>query len=212
MNKDRFLRLLIVALIVCFWSMPALAAKDALSDEALDEITAAGDSQVAVADATAGGSADVNLVDNAQFTLSMPTNAQVGLRALTVQNVVGEVQLLVNMNVLSANNNVAGTDQRNFGVQSWGSTAPLTTATVPAVAGGNGGNAATGGIAVAVAAPDIHPVVGTACVTGVAGCNGSQTNDPTIQVPVAVVANAPAAPGGPGAAGIPGQIGIGLGT
>jgi hypothetical protein len=57
--------------------------------------------------------------------LAFPEGAQSGLRALTVQNVVGEVQLLVNLNVLAVEGDIAGTDQRNFSVQSWGSTAPL---------------------------------------------------------------------------------------
>lgn len=37
---------------------------------------------------------------------------------------VGEVQLLVNLNILSAQDSVAGADQRNTSVQSWGSTLP----------------------------------------------------------------------------------------
>ena len=64
-------------------------------------------------------------MDDSVFELNFDVpRAQDGLRALTIQNVVGELQLLTNLNVLSASGNVAGSDQRNFSAQSWGSTLP----------------------------------------------------------------------------------------
>jgi hypothetical protein len=94
----------------------------------MDLLTAAGEPKVVIStDGTA------THVDEAVFNLFLPEGAQQGLRALTVQNVVGEIQLLVNMNVLSASQTVAGTDQRNFSVQSWGSTLPEMSATEPGV-------------------------------------------------------------------------------
>ncbi len=202
MEKNRFLWLLIVSLVVGFWSMPAFAGKALLTDDALDAVTAGGDSQVVMA--SSGGTTDVNLVDNAQFLLDIPTNAQQGLRALTVQNVVGEVQLLVNLNVLSAQNNVNGTDQRNFAVQSWGSTAPLAVATVSGEAAGNGGDAAaaaggTGGVG-GSGGTIAQASVGTNVNTGTA--NGGNANG----------GNAAAAPGGNGGNAAQGLIGIGIGS
>jgi hypothetical protein len=119
--------------------MPALAGKEkkALLDEEMEEITAAGDPTVIVVD---GDEGEATYTDTSVFSLAFPTGAQHGIRALTLQNVVGEVQLLVNLNVLSAAGDVAGTDQRNFSVQSWGSTLPIIGLAVDGVAapGGDG--------------------------------------------------------------------------
>ncbi len=114
---------------------PAVAAKKSLlTEDELDAITAAGEPTVLIASASAGVATITNQ-DHAAFALSIPEDAQKGLRALTVTNVVGEVQLLVNLNVLSAQNDVAGTDQRNFSVQSWGATKPHLSAQADGVPG-----------------------------------------------------------------------------
>jgi hypothetical protein len=157
-----------------------MAGMKSLDEEEMEEITAAGDSVVVVSE---GGAATFN--DNSIYSLALPEGAQEGLRALTVQNVVGEVQLLVNLNVLSASGNVNSTDQRNFAVQSWGSTLPDAdtvkvvdgvAAAVCPVAGScdasgaeggaagdnlmaNGGNAAAGTATGAVGAPS-SPAIG----------------------------------------------------
>ncbi len=125
---------LAVFLVALVWVLPAFAAKALLSDRDLDGITAAGDPAVLIAESSNGGATITNN-DSAAFALNIPTDAQKGLRALTVANVVGEVQLLVNLNVMSAQTDVAGTDQRNFSVQSWGSTMPNLKATVDGVPG-----------------------------------------------------------------------------
>lgn len=97
-------------------------ATDLLQDEELDRMSAAGDPVVINSEGASGSS--VAFLEESNFELNLPKDSQVGLRALTIQNVVGELQLLVNLNVLSASNSVAGTDQRNFSLQSWGSTLP----------------------------------------------------------------------------------------
>ncbi len=121
--------------IAVLLAAPAVAAKKSLlTEDELDAITAAGEPTVMIAEATTGVGS-ITFKDEAAFALNIPKDAQKGLRALTVANVVGEVQLLVNLNVLSAVKDVAGTDQRNFSVQSWGSTLPNLSATVAGVPG-----------------------------------------------------------------------------
>lgn len=129
---------LAAVLTVALWSAPAFAAK-ALTDEDLDVVTAAGEPKVLWANGTETNGGTVEYIDDAVFNLDIPTDAQKGLRALTVANVVGEAQLLVNLNVVSASNEIRGTDQRNFSVQSWGSTLaiPEAVATVDGVPGIN---------------------------------------------------------------------------
>jgi hypothetical protein len=100
-------------------TLPATAAMEVMDDSALDATTAAGQPTVLIAD---NGTA--NFKDAALQTLVLVENAQVGLRALAITNVVGEAQLLVNLNVLSVSGDIAGGDQRNFAMQSWGSTLP----------------------------------------------------------------------------------------
>jgi len=133
--------ILAAVLVGSLWSLPAFAAKE-LTDDDLDELTAAGEPKVIIAE-SGHGTATATVTDEAVFNLVLPTDAQHGLRALTVANVVGEAQLLVNLNVLSASNSVAGTDQRNFSVQSWGSTLPILSDKVEGVPGIDQGLCAT---------------------------------------------------------------------
>ncbi len=123
---------IVVGMMVGLWLPVTSAAKVALNDDELELLTAAGEPTVVNATSPDG---TASFEDEATFTLNIPEGAQQGLRALTVQNVVGEVQLLVNLNVLSASGTVNNTDQRNFSVQSWGSTLPEMSATVAGVPG-----------------------------------------------------------------------------
>lgn len=107
-----------VAALLLFIS--AASARKALQDDALDMITAAGEPKVLI---SSNGS--VEHADESVFNLALVSDAQSGIRALTVQNVVGEVQLLVNLNILSVSGDLNNSDQRNFAVQSWGSTLPI---------------------------------------------------------------------------------------
>ncbi|MCA9421104.1 MAG: hypothetical protein KC592_08805 [Nitrospira sp.] len=132
---------------LAFLASPGFALQ-VLEDEELDKLSAAGDPVVLESEGAKGSK--VAYVDSSVFELdfSVP-RAQDGLRALTIQNVVGELQLMTNLNVLSANGNVAGTDQRNFSAQSWGSTLPdpdtVKTATAYAEAAPCQGNGACAG-------------------------------------------------------------------
>ena len=111
-----------VAIALMLWVSPAFAGRTALSDDELDGVTAGGQSTVL----SSGSGSPIDYTDNSMFDLAFTEpNAQTGFTALTIQNVVGELQLLVNLNVLSAAGNVAGTDQRNFSLQSWGGTLPI---------------------------------------------------------------------------------------
>jgi hypothetical protein len=177
----------------------------ALDDEEMEEITAAGDPTIAIAE---GDGAIVNYTDESIFSLAFPEGAQKGLRALTVQNVVGEVQLLVNLNVAAVQGDIAGTDQRNFSVQSWGSTAPLLSDKVdgfgPVAEAARGGDVQDNEI-------DQHVTLdpGTAhCSTDGGQSSCSVSNTPQIQTAHAVVGGNAAATSQPGVSGIV-EIGIG---
>ena len=123
-----------VAIVLGMWVSPAFAGLVALSDDELDGVTAGGQSTVL----NSGDSSPITFTDNSAFSLNfVQPDAQTGFTALTIQNVVGELQLLVNLNVLSAAGMVAGTDQRNFSLQSWGGTLPI-----PETAIGKVGNVA----------------------------------------------------------------------
>jgi len=98
---------------------------EVLNDQDLDSITASGQPTVVIAD-----NGEASQKDASTQTLHLVENAQAGLRALAITNVVGEAQLLVNLNVISVAGDIAGVDQRNFAVQSWGSTLPKIARTV----------------------------------------------------------------------------------
>ncbi len=193
----KWLGVVVIMLMVAAWSLPASAGKVALTENDLDLITAMGEPTVLIAEATLGA-ATATLTDDAVFNLALTTDAQKGLRALTVANVVGEVQLLVNLNVLAAQGDVAGTDQRNFGVQSWGSTLPLISATVPGVPGITVNPACTttctgkanGNIGVVAAPGDVQ--IGSASGDVIAKASGGTSGEVTIdQQPVFNLALAP---------------------
>jgi hypothetical protein len=189
MKNKAMLFLALFAVMV--WVLPVQAAKQELVDEEMDKITAAGDPTVVISE---DGSA--TYTDESIFNLALPEGAQQGLRALTVQNVVGEVQLLVNLNVLSVLGDSAGTDQRNFSMQSWGSTAPLSKEKVDGVsASAPGGDAIVkdSGVVNGGDGPSFHKAICNDPCTG----NGGDAN-----------LNA-----GNGAAAVaPGQIQIGIGS
>ena len=109
---------------VLLLASPAFAL-EALEEDALDRISAAGDPVVLDVKAGGEGPATAAYLDDTIYQLEYNVpNAQTGLRALTLMNVVGEAQILTNLNVLSAGAGVSGTDQKNYSAQSWGSTLP----------------------------------------------------------------------------------------
>jgi hypothetical protein len=115
---------LLALLVISIFALPVSAALEVLNDDELDSITAAGQPTVVISE---NGTA--TQTDESVQTLYLPTDSQVGLRALAITNVAGEAQLLVNLNVISISGDIAGVDQRNFSVQSWGSTLPEIAAT-----------------------------------------------------------------------------------
>ena len=107
---------------VLLLTSPVLAL-EALDEVQLDRISAKGDPTVI--DVKAKGIATAVYLDDTQYELDFNVaHAQTGLRALTLMNIVGEAQIIQNINLLSAAQDVFGTDQSNFAVQSWGSTLP----------------------------------------------------------------------------------------
>jgi hypothetical protein len=183
-----------IAIALGLWVSPAVAGKVALTDADMDGVSAGGLSTII----QSGDNSGVTYTDDSQFNLNFDvSNAQTGFRALTIQNVVGELQLLVNLNVLSANGNVAGTDQRNFSLQSWGGTLPIPGTGIVATVNGvgaapcsstgscvsQGGTGATpttvqggsGGIADAAAGGAVQPMTGapTLTVNSSGAANGS---------------------------------------
>ena len=110
---------------VLLLASPVLAIEE-IEEEELDRITAAGDP--VVIDVKAGGEGSEAIaayLDDTQYELDFNVpHAQTGLRALTLMNIVGEAQVLQNLNVLSASQDVGGAYQKNFSAQSWGSTLP----------------------------------------------------------------------------------------
>ena len=90
----------------------------------MDRISAAGDPTVIDVEST-NGQAVAAYLDDTQYRLEFNVpEAQSGIRALTLMNIVGEAQVLQNLNLLSASQQVGGTNQENFSAQSWGSTLP----------------------------------------------------------------------------------------
>ena len=109
---------------VLLLTSPVLAI-EALEEEDLDRISAAGDPTVIDVKAGGDGAATGVYLDDTQYKLDLNVaHAQTGVRALTLMNIVGEAQVLQNLNILSAAQGVGGTDQDNFSAQSWGSTLP----------------------------------------------------------------------------------------
>jgi hypothetical protein len=169
----------LLAIGIVLLTPPSVAAKLALNEEELDGITASGEPTVIV---TGDENSTIDYTSEPVFTLgfSVP-EAQVGITALTIQNVVGELQLLVNLNVLSALNEIAGTEQRNFSMQSWGATLPIAD-TVKTVAG-------------VAAAPCLNA---GSCVT-----KGGAGGDAGSNLHAGAGGNADSSEGGPGGAGAP---------
>lgn len=125
-KKTRFILALLVSIV--FSTGSAFAAMEVLNDDQMDSITASGQPTVLIAE---NGQADFQ--DLSSQVINLVTDAQHGLRALAITNAAGEAQLATNLNVISVAGDIAGVDQRNFTVQSWGSTLPKIKAEVDGV-------------------------------------------------------------------------------
>lgn len=109
----------VLVLPMLLLSIPAFAAMEALGDEEMDSITASGQPTVLISE---NGTAEHQ--DTSSQIINLVSDAQTGLRALAITNAAGEAQLATNLNVISVAGDIAGVDQRNFTVQSWGSSLP----------------------------------------------------------------------------------------
>lgn len=109
-----------------FLAGPSFAGKSkkALSEDELDRITAAGEptiiqiADVSVSTSTGDASVEVTFTDDTEADLFLSDGVQQNLRALTVNNVVGENQLANGINVTSTLG--GGATQTNSIIQSWG--------------------------------------------------------------------------------------------
>ncbi len=102
----------VAALGLLLGAVPAVAAKRLLSDAELDLITAAGQPEVIIG-------TTISLIENQDFQLAAAGNAQAGLRAISLNNVLGE-NLLANLFNLQATGTSPGGAQANTVEQSWG--------------------------------------------------------------------------------------------
>lgn len=104
---------------------PSFAGKKAVSDDELDLVTAAGQPVIV----QIGGSGTVTFVPSTRIAQTIQTNSQTALRALALNNVVGENQVANGINITgqSVSSSLA---QSNTITQSWGSTADITVASV----------------------------------------------------------------------------------
>jgi hypothetical protein len=124
-------------LIAAALTAPSFAGKKAVSDEELDMVTAAGQPVLI----SIGGSGTVTFNGTSSMTQLIEPSSQTNLRALILNNVVGENQVHNAINVSTLN---PGGGQTNNITQSWGSILDLTAVTtanaitsVPAVSCGS---------------------------------------------------------------------------
>lgn len=119
---------LIALVSVALWTLPALAGPKALSEAELDATTAAGQPTIVFASSlstTSGiqsaGNATLGSTTDVFLTLG---GGQQNLRALVLNNVVGENELATALNIQSSQTQAGGqgAGQDNKITQSWGST------------------------------------------------------------------------------------------
>jgi hypothetical protein len=118
---------LVVLAAALFLTLPAAAAPKALSEAEMDLVTAAGQPEVLIAGdvssltgVTATGT--VTLTGDLTFNIVLGTNAQANLRALILNNVVGENAVATGVNIQATNAGGIVGSQSNDITQSWGST------------------------------------------------------------------------------------------
>jgi hypothetical protein len=104
-------------LIAATMVAPSFAAKKAVSDEELDMVTAAGQPVVI----TSGGTLDVSFNGTTTIVSDLQAGSQTTLRALILNNVVGENQVHNGININAAATSLsANGSQTNTITQSWG--------------------------------------------------------------------------------------------
>lgn len=110
----------LVLLVAVLFAVPSVQAKSKLADDEMDLVTAAG--QPTIMAVGAGGT--ISFTGGPTFSLTLDTDSQTLLQALTLNNIVGEPQIANATNILG-NANAGGT-QSNVVKQSWGSTYDFT--------------------------------------------------------------------------------------
>lgn len=111
-------------LIAAALTAPSFAAKKAVSDDELDMVTAAGQPVVI----SIGGAGTVTFNGTTSIAQTLQPSSQSSLRALILNNVVGENQVHNGVNIASAFGNGS---QTNVITQSWGSIIDLTATSTP---------------------------------------------------------------------------------
>ena len=86
----------LVVVVAVFLAAPSAMAKKALTEDELDLITAAGQPVIVT-----GGTGGVTFSDTSNFSMLLPTDAQSGLQALSLNNLIGENQLANAFNIMS---------------------------------------------------------------------------------------------------------------
>jgi len=104
---------------------PSFAAKQAVSDEELDMVTAAGQPVVI----TVGTSGTVIFLSSTNIASVLQSGSQNALRALVLNNVTGENQVANGVNI-SGSNSATGVQANNIN-QSWGATSDVTIVSTP---------------------------------------------------------------------------------
>ncbi len=127
--------LLLALVAVLFWVVPSFAGKVALTEDELDQLTAAGQPTVIQASAATNV---VTLTDAMSAQLAIGAFGQTSLKALTVNNIVGENEVSTQGNVISENGAPSAGSQSNSINQSWGSVLDVGYLPVSSQGGGNG--------------------------------------------------------------------------
>jgi hypothetical protein len=103
---------------------PSFAAKKAVNDEELDMVTAAGQPVII----QTGGPATVTFTPTTDIEVTIQTDAQGALRALVLNNVMGENEVANGVNISGGGAAGSGGQANNI-TQSWGATADITIVT-----------------------------------------------------------------------------------
>ncbi len=115
---NRIMTFLLALSAVLFWVVPSFAGKTVLSEDELDQLTAAGQPTVIQASGTTN---TITLSDTNRAQLVLGADFQAGLKALTVNNTVGENEVSSQGNVMASNSTNSQSSQTNTINQSWGS-------------------------------------------------------------------------------------------
>lgn len=114
--------LLLALVAVLFWVIPSFAGKVALNEDELDQLTAAGQPTVIQA---SGATNTVTLTDSMKVVAALGGGVQTLLKALTINNVVGENEVSSQGNIVSTSSVTSQASQSNTINQSWGSVLDL---------------------------------------------------------------------------------------